>query len=67
MITARGIDERGNSRILHTSMPVAVLEDVLLTGGWKYAMLDSGEVLEVVVTAVAREMHRAWHVTAVAE
>jgi len=65
MITVRGIDECGNSRVLHTEMPVAALEEVLASGGWKYALLDCGDVLDIVVTAVASEIRRAWHVTTV--
>jgi hypothetical protein len=47
---ARGIDERGNSRVLCTRMRVADLADVLLDGGWKYALIEDDDVPAALVT-----------------
>jgi hypothetical protein len=57
---ARGIDNRGNSCELNTGMPPGTLAEVLVEGGWKYALLDSdGEPAGTVALGSAGHV-RAW-------
>jgi hypothetical protein len=60
MTRARGIDDRGNSCELLTDMPACALAEVLVEGGWKYALLDDNGVPAGTVALYAGGTRRAY-------
>lgn len=60
MVRARGIDHRGNSCELHTEMPAGTLAEILVAGGWKYALLDSDGQPAGAVELYLRTLRRTW-------
>jgi 23S rRNA C2498 (ribose-2'-O)-methylase RlmM len=62
MTRAQGIDERGNSCSLVTGMAAGDLAEVLVQGGWKYALINDDEGRAAAVVALdPGTLHRSWN------
>lgn len=60
MTRARGIDERGNSCELNAALPAGALAEILVAGGWKYAVIDSDGESAGTVALRAQELRRTY-------
>lgn len=58
---ARGIDSHGNSCELNTGMAPGTLAEVLIEGGWKYALLDDDGQPSGAVALYGKALERTWH------